>query len=181
MIAFPKIGKKSRSRKSWKDACLRLWGEAIRLRAGGRCQRCGKEASLDAHHIIPRGTSPHMGWFDPNNGVALCFQCHRVHGPHSLDIDEQIAFRSWVAAWLKGRSVDYEILKIKCKSRDGGRITEFEYQILRRLLIDERNKARGTHDRVVETRPGSEGSGSASGDDLQVVPGKPPARHDASR
>lgn len=69
-----------------------------------------------------------MGWFDLDNGIALCFQCHRVHGAHSLDVDEQIAFREWMKTWLKTRAVSYDVLKIRCSAT--GKIGDFEYSVL---------------------------------------------------
>jgi len=131
-----KVGKKKKSAKRrWKEKCLRLWSETIRARAKGKCERCAQPAR-DAHHIIPRGTAPSMGWFDLNNGVALCFQCHRVHGAHSLDVDEQIAFRDWAKGHLARKGVDYEVLKVMCKAP--GKISEFDYEILYGLLTEER-------------------------------------------
>jgi hypothetical protein len=138
-MMFPKKFKtKASASRTWRKKCLKLWGEIIRLRAGGRCQRCGGEAR-DAHHIIPRGTHPNMGWFDLDNGIALCFQCHRVHGPHSLDVDEQIAFREWVRGWTARRNGgSYEVLKIRCQAR--GKIDLFAYTLLYRILRKEREK-----------------------------------------
>jgi hypothetical protein len=118
--------------KTIRRKCLRVWGEIIRGRAGSKCQRCGRLGSLDAHHIIPRGTGATMGWFDLNNGIALCFQCHRVHGAHSIDVDEQLCFREWVKGWLAAKDIDYDILKIRCKA--GGKISEFDYSVLLALL-----------------------------------------------
>jgi hypothetical protein len=131
--AYPKSGKKKSAKSRWKSKCLRVWSEIVR--AGGRCERCGAPAR-DAHHIIPRGTSPTMGWFDLRNGIALCFQCHSVHGPHSLDVDEQIAFRDWVRGWLARKGVDYEVLRVVCKAP--GKISEYDYEVLYGLLLTQR-------------------------------------------
>jgi len=79
-----------------------------------------------------------MGWFDLNNGIGLCFQCHRVHGPHSLDVDEQIEFREWVRGYLARKGVDYETLKIRCKAP--GKIPEGDYVFLYEELKRERAK-----------------------------------------
>ncbi len=51
------------------------WRNAVIARANGRCQMCGKELPLEAHHII----SIHKdisGVYDLNNGQALCYDCH---------------------------------------------------------------------------------------------------------
>lgn len=132
---FPKFGKKKSTSKSLRKKCLKLWSEIIRGRASGMCEVCGRPAK-DAHHIIARGTSPNMGWFDLNNGIALCFQCHRVHGAHSLDIDEQIAFRDKMILHLARKGVDYETLKVRCKA--AGKIPQESYGMLHIALLSDR-------------------------------------------
>ena len=79
-----------------------------------------------------------MGWFDLDNGIALCFQCHRVHGPHSLDVDEQIAFRAWVKEWMWEKNRSYDTLKIRCQAK--GKIDLFSYTVLYDILKKERGK-----------------------------------------
>lgn len=51
------------------------WRNAVLARADGKCQICGKELPLEAHHIV----SIHKdisGVYDLNNGQALCYDCH---------------------------------------------------------------------------------------------------------
>jgi hypothetical protein len=136
-MMFPKLGKKKSPAKTLRKKCLKLWSEIIRGRANGLCEVCGKPAK-DAHHIIARGTAPSMGWFDVDNGIALCFQCHRVHGAHSLDIDEQIAFREKMIAHLVRKGIDYETLKIRCKAKGG--IAHSDYGMLYLALLSDRQK-----------------------------------------
>jgi hypothetical protein len=75
MIAFPKKPKtKKTNRRRYADT---LWSRYIKVRAQGKCQRCGSQAmALESAHIIPRRVLPTR--FDTRNGVALCAAtCHR--------------------------------------------------------------------------------------------------------
>jgi hypothetical protein len=48
---------------------------AVFARDNNCCRVCGVEGNLDAHHITDRHDMPHGGYV-PENGVALCGQCH---------------------------------------------------------------------------------------------------------
>lgn len=43
--------------------------------SAGRCERCGSEERLEAHHIIKWADYP-LGRFDVANGECLCHSCH---------------------------------------------------------------------------------------------------------
>ncbi len=61
-------------------AAVRLWRAAVFARDGWRCQQCGTEGSLHAHHISP-WAEDEAARFDVDNGVTLCIDCHGViHG-----------------------------------------------------------------------------------------------------
>lgn len=133
-MLFPKLKwkKKSQPKKStsgqrlWRLKCLRLWSKCIQARAHGVCERCPKP-SRHSHHIIVRGTSPGPAWFDLDNGVALCVDCHNNHA-HSIDFDKQKVFNDWVREHLKRKGVDYETLRIKAKAR--GKMGLADYQFM---------------------------------------------------
>lgn len=64
---------------------LNKWAAAVKAQDDQRCHICGRPAEmypLDAHHIIPKSHDPNgRFWYSPNNGIALCRQCHElVHG-----------------------------------------------------------------------------------------------------
>lgn len=53
------------------------WRNSVIERAGGKCEMCGRELPLEAHHVI----SIHKdisGIYDINNGRALCNDCHLI-------------------------------------------------------------------------------------------------------
>src|SRR4051812_43791863 len=52
---------------------MRATTSRIKARAKGRCERCGKRAYLERHHIEPRNEDEAMS-------LALCNACH-----HALD------------------------------------------------------------------------------------------------
>ena len=56
---------------------LNKWREKVLTRDGNRCQICGSEDYVQAHHIIPVRNSQEYK-FDVNNGIALCKGCHRL-------------------------------------------------------------------------------------------------------
>ena len=54
------------------------WREYVFSRDGHRCQMCGQRgAQLEAHHLKPKRIFPELV-LDKDNGITLCFNCHRV-------------------------------------------------------------------------------------------------------
>lgn len=55
-----------------------LWRLAVYERDHYTCQNCGKVGGkLNAHHIKPFKRFPEFR-FDVNNGITLCFECHKL-------------------------------------------------------------------------------------------------------
>lgn len=53
------------------------WRRYVFKRDKYKCQLCGRSGGkLEAHHIIPKRLDPSMV-LDANNGVTLCYDCHR--------------------------------------------------------------------------------------------------------
>jgi hypothetical protein len=57
---------------------LNIWCKEILSRANYTCEICGNKATA-AHHIQPKKIAP-MFALDPENGVALCKECHFKYG-----------------------------------------------------------------------------------------------------
>lgn len=56
---------------------LTNWRAHVLARDGNRCQICGSEEYLQAHHIIPvRNSTEHK--FNVRNGITLCKECHKL-------------------------------------------------------------------------------------------------------
>lgn len=61
------------------------WRNIVFARDGGVCQLClgSTGRSGQAHHILPWAHYPAVR-FDPANGVALCYGCHKKVTGHEL-------------------------------------------------------------------------------------------------
>lgn len=58
----------------------RAWSRAVFQRDKFRCQTCGSNRNLHAHHVLPYATHRRLR-FVVSNGKTLCAQCHSaVHG-----------------------------------------------------------------------------------------------------
>ena len=68
----------------------KLWSEKIRSK--GKCEVCGKNISLNSHHIV--GRRNHTLRWDAKNGVCLCSGCH-VFSTRSAHQDP-IGFNDWL-------------------------------------------------------------------------------------
>jgi hypothetical protein len=51
------------------------WGLDIKTRDGFKCQKCGTEENVHAHHIIPWKHDKSKR-FELDNGITLCCSCH---------------------------------------------------------------------------------------------------------
>jgi hypothetical protein len=60
--------------KSIDKALDNLWSELVKLRAGNKCEVCGKVRNLNSHHVYSRAMKS-VRW-DVINGISLCVGCH---------------------------------------------------------------------------------------------------------
>lgn len=65
---------KSTYKKQLHKKVEELWKEVCKQRDGYRCQYCGSTNTLQVHHIVSRVNS--STFFDINNGITLCKNCH---------------------------------------------------------------------------------------------------------
>jgi len=54
----------------------KTWRKVVFSRDDLRCQTCGSEKNLEAHHIIPVARKPKLATM-VSNGITLCRDCHR--------------------------------------------------------------------------------------------------------
>jgi 5-methylcytosine-specific restriction endonuclease McrA len=78
------IGRNGRVR-SWRGNQRNMpeyaaWRQAVYERDGFRCQECGGEGPLNAHHVRSWAGFPELR-FDVENGITLCLACHEVRHP----------------------------------------------------------------------------------------------------
>ena len=85
--------KAKKKKKSTDKILLDLWAEAVKIRAGYKCEYCGNLKTLNSHHIFSRRHRA-TRW-DIDNGICLCSGCHTLRtfsahqSPAFIDWEEQ--------------------------------------------------------------------------------------------
>lgn len=98
-IKKPKTLSKSQLSKKLDEA----WSLAVKVKAGYRCEVCGKRSTLNSHHIV--GRRNRMTRWDIKNGVCTCVKHHKF-GIESFHEDPL-----WAKEWLEDkRWEDYAYL-----------------------------------------------------------------------
>ncbi len=89
--------------KNLKNKLDIIWARLVKLKAGSKCEICGKTANLNSHHIVSRNNLK-FRW-DLRNGVCLCVAHHKFAN-ESAHLDP-----IWFIGWIKeNRKEDYEYL-----------------------------------------------------------------------
>lgn len=69
----------------------RQWRDAVYQRDNFRCQVCGSEGAIQAHHLEPWHTMPALR-YEVSNGITLCQTCHEnIHGAHIPRVTKRFA------------------------------------------------------------------------------------------
>ena len=66
--------KKKTSKKKLEDELDEAWSKLVKLKAGKKCEVCGKTKYLNSHHIYSRGK--HSVRWNTENGICLCVGHH---------------------------------------------------------------------------------------------------------
>ncbi len=120
------------TRKSLLKKLYNAWREYIYKRDKYKCQMCGRSKRqgyvINAHHIITKGSTCFAGKYDVDNGVTLCFICHKT---------DYIALGDFCKMWLKSKGLDYYELQDKYKEVAGYKPTiddvETKIKVLKEL------------------------------------------------
>lgn len=100
--------KKKKSRRAYLLKALdSIVSKIVRERDGHRCRKCGRTSCFH-HHIFGKKAHPATRW-NKDNGISLCFHCHR--DAHASPED----FRRWVLSWMGER--EYEALYVRAQMR----------------------------------------------------------------
>lgn len=59
------------------SAKYKLWRAKVYCSDKWMCRVCNSKYRIEAHHILPIRTHPHLS-LKVNNGITLCFKCHRT-------------------------------------------------------------------------------------------------------
>lgn len=60
----------------WMTSGRTLWRNEIKRRYNSTCANCFSLQEIETHHIVPVCESPELE-LDLNNGICLCFSCHK--------------------------------------------------------------------------------------------------------
>lgn len=99
------------------------WSELIKLGAGMRCEYCGKETTLNSHHIFSR--SKMSTRWDVINGICLCVAHHTFSSKFSAH-KTPVEFTIWLTE-KKGQSF---IDRLRIKANSISKLHKFEKEIL---------------------------------------------------
>jgi len=104
------------------------WSKIIRFRAGGKCEVCGSQSNVQAHHIVGRGNW-RLRW-ETKNGIALCSKHHKFDRHQSAHLNP-LWFDDWLKkySWKRHEKEDLlQELKSLYKLKDKDKIINFEIQ-----------------------------------------------------
>ena len=125
---------KKPTKKSLLKNLYNAWREYIYKRDKYKCQMCGKSKRqgyvINAHHIVTKGSSGFIGKYDVENGVVLCFQCHKM---------DYIALGDFCKKWLKQKGLDYYELQDKYSEVAGNKPTISDIETKLKVLQDLNN------------------------------------------
>jgi len=76
MIGLLLMAVKAKKKKNIDKRLLDLWAEAVKMRAGHKCEYCGNLKSLNSHHIFSKRHRA-TRW-DIDNGICLCAKHHTL-------------------------------------------------------------------------------------------------------
>jgi hypothetical protein len=102
------------------------WSELVKLRAGWKCEYCGKSKYLQSHHIFSR--SKKSTRWDVQNGIALCVGHHTFSSTFSAH-KTPLEFIDWLYNYRGTENIN--LLRIRANMTS--KLHDFEKQI---LLID---------------------------------------------
>jgi 5-methylcytosine-specific restriction endonuclease McrA len=80
IVVLKQIYKKTiipKSSKSKRGFMHTAWSSLVKYR-DKKCKKCGSEYNLHAHHIKKFSLYDELK-YDVNNGITLCYSCHRKH------------------------------------------------------------------------------------------------------
>ena len=99
------------------------WSLLVKLRAGNKCEYCGKETHLNSHHIYSR--SKRSTRWDVNNGICLCV-AHHVFSSGFSAHKTPLEFIDWLKT---KRSIEF-IDNLKLKANSTAKFMKFEKELL---------------------------------------------------
>lgn len=108
------------------------WSELVKLRAGKKCEVCGKPDSLNSHHIYSRSKRS-VRW-DVMNGICLCVGHHigNKFSAHKTPND--------FTYWLEKKRGQHFMDLLSAKAHRQSKLMDFEKELLLKELKAEIKK-----------------------------------------
>lgn len=100
-----------------------IWSKLVKVRANNMCEYCGKQSTLNSHHIFSRSNMS-VRWL-PSNGVCLCVAHHTFSSKFSAH-KCPVEFTIWLTE-KKGQNF-IDTLRIKANSIS--KLHTFEKELL---------------------------------------------------
>jgi hypothetical protein len=104
------IFKKTTNKYKVTDA---LWSSLVKLKAGNRCEKCGKTTNLNSHHVFTKRIAS-LRW-NEYNGVCLCAGCHTLSSKFSAHLTPT-EFTMWI---IKRRGEEWYNMLLMGKNQIG--------------------------------------------------------------
>ena len=108
------------------------WSKLVKLRAGNKCEYCGKTTTLNSHHIYSRSNRS-VRW-DENNGICLCVAHHTFSSGFSAH-KTPLEFVDWLK---REKGVDF-VQKLRVKANKTIKLSKSDKEIIL-LYINNRIK-----------------------------------------
>jgi hypothetical protein len=106
------------------------WSLLVKLRAGNKCEYCGKTTTLNSHHIFSRSNRS-VRW-DPINGICLCVAHHTFSSKFSAH-KAPVEFTLWLT---ESKGQDF-IDRLRIKANSVSKLHKFEKELLLKELQKE--------------------------------------------
>lgn len=103
-----------------------LWQEAVKRIHGENCEVCGSDYRVAGHHFYRKSSHGHLR-YDTENGVRLCFSCHRRLHDGATEIVDKIEI-------IRGKKWRTKMLKKSRERIKSSYQTIFYYQSIIKML-----------------------------------------------
>jgi hypothetical protein len=123
---------KTRLERKIDDQLDDAWSLLVKLRAGMKCEKCGKTTNLNSHHCYSRSNKS-ARWYLPN-GICLDAGCHALNN-NSAHKDS-----FYFVEWIKRKRGELWYNNLTLKAHSTGKFTKFEKEL---MLKELQNKIKG--------------------------------------
>lgn len=106
------------------------WSKLVKLKAGNKCEYCGKTSYLNSHHIYSR--SKKSTRWHAQNGISLCVGHHTFSSNFSAH-KTPLEFMDWLINYKGQDFID----RLRIKANSISKLHNFEKELLLKELEKE--------------------------------------------